>query len=288
MVGKALTKKLLERGDEIIVLTRKRSSVSSKVRFYHWDAGHAIEPEIFRDLDHIIHLAGAPVADKRWTKKRKKELVESRVGTAATLKKSLPADLKLKSFVSASGINYYGTLTTEHIFTESDPPGEDFLARLSVDWEAAADHFSGTADRVVKFRIPAVLSPEGGALPVIARPVRMGFGAVLGSGKQYFPWVHIDDLVSAMEYAIENPLHGAYNVVAVDQKELTIRLAEFFGKKIRLPHVPGFALQIILGKRASLVLNGSRASSEKLKLSGFSFDYPKLDFTTIYENYRDS
>ncbi|MEO7080836.1 MAG: DUF1731 domain-containing protein, partial [Flavobacteriales bacterium] len=167
----------------------------------------------------------------------------------------------------------------EHIFTESDPPAEDTVGKLTQAWEEAADAWAPHC-RVVKLRTSVVLAQEGGALPKLAKPARWGLSAPLGSGKQWMPWVHIEDLAHAYLHAIRNAeMQGAYNIVApedVQNQEFMRELAEVFHKPFFVPNVPGFAIHAVLGELSKLILEGSRASTAKLIASGFVFRHPKL------------
>lgn len=287
LIGKELVNHLINRGDEVVVLSRsEHQSNDPRVSYVTWDIeGERIDTKAYEGVDAIIHLAGAGVADKRWSEERKDVLYTSRVKSAQLILNHLPENHTIKTFISASGINFYGTITTDKIFTEDDPAGKDFLAELSLAWEAAANLFEKKAIRVVKLRTPMVLAKEGGALPTIAKPIKMLVGAPLGSGKQWVPWVTNKDLVRAYIHAIDHPLEGAYNVVAsehITNKELTKRIAKVLKKPLWLPKVPSFVMNLILGKeRAGIVLEGSRANSDKLRKTGFKFKMEELDMSEI-------
>ena len=231
-------------------------------------------------VDGIIHLAGAGIADKRWTSSRKKLIVNSRVQSAELLAREMRhSDGTFDFFITASGSNYYGTKTSDQIFKETDPAGDDFLAQCCVKWEGAA-FGPNPAQRSVAIRTAIVLSEKGGALEKIAAPIKYGLGAALGSGKQYTPWIHITDLVDIYVFAVENTkMSGAFNAVAdehLTQKELTHAIAAVHDRKIWLPNVPGFALRIALGELSNVLLKGSRLSNERIKQAGFQFSYSTI------------
>ncbi|UCA60883.1 TIGR01777 family oxidoreductase [Chryseobacterium rhizoplanae] len=279
LIAKELAKKI-ENEFEVRFLTRKKRQVNE----YEWDITKGtIDESAFENISHIIHLAGANISEKRWTAERKKELISSRVDSAALLRNTLrKKEIKLKSFISASGINFYGTITTEKIYSETDPPGHDFLSEVVVLWERAADHFKeqNLAERVVKVRTAVVLSEKDGALKKMLPPIKYGIGSALGSGKQYMPWIHIEDICSIYEFALKNTsFHGAYNAVSpqhTTNSELTQKIAEVLKKPLFMPNVPAFVLKILFGELANAILEGSRASSQKLQNAGFQFKFPDL------------
>lgn len=279
LVAKELLKKL-EKEYTVRFLTRKKKESNE----FEWDIHRGtIDEKAFEDVSHVIHLAGANISEKRWTDKRKKELISSRVDSAGLILKTLKKkNIKLKSFISASGINYYGTKTTEQIFTENDSPGNDFLSEVVVLWERAADDFKtqNIAERVVKVRTAIVLSEKDGALKKMLPTIKMGIGSPLGSGKQYMPWIHIKDICSIYEFALKNSeLDGAFNATSpqhTTNENLTKEMAEVLKKTLFMPNVPGFVLKLLFGELASALLEGSRASSEKIQKAGFQFEFPEL------------
>lgn len=279
LIAKELAKKIGNDYD-VRFLTRKKRQANE----YEWDLKKkTIDESALENVSHIIHLAGANISEKRWTAERKKELIASRVDSAALLRNTLrKKEIKLKSFISASGINFYGTLTTEKIYSENDPPGYDFLSEVVVLWERAADHFKeqNLAERVVKLRTAVVLSEKEGALKKMLPPIQYGIGSALGSGKQYMPWIHIEDICSIYEFALKNKtFHGAYNAVSpqhATNSELTKEIAEVLKKRLFMPNVPAFVLKLLFGELANAILEGSRASSEKIQNTGFQFKFPNL------------
>ncbi|MCX8523343.1 TIGR01777 family oxidoreductase [Chryseobacterium formosus] len=278
-IARTLSKKL-ENEYSIRFLTRKKEADNE----FEWDLENQIVDEnAFENVSHIIHLAGANISEKRWTDDRKKELISSRVDSAKlilnTLKKK---NLKLKSFISASGINYYGTKTTDKVFTENDASGNDFLSEVVVVWEQAADEFKveNIAERVVKIRTAVVLSKTEGALEKMMTPIKFGIGSPLGNGKQYMPWIHIEDICSIYQFALKNPeVEGSFNASApqhTTNENLTKLIAQVLKKPLFMPNVPAFILKLIFGELADALLEGSRASSEKIQKAGFEFKFPDL------------
>ncbi|GAA4166570.1 TIGR01777 family oxidoreductase [Chryseobacterium ginsenosidimutans] len=280
LVAKELSKKL-EKEFSVRFLTRKKKNANE----FEWDIkNQSIDEKAFENVSHIIHLAGANISEKRWTDERKKELISSRVDSANLILKTLRAkNMKLKSFISASGINYYGTKTTEKIFTEKDNPGNDFLSEVVVLWERAADDFKeqNVAERVVKIRTAVVLSEKDGALKKMIPTIKMGIGSPLGTGKQYMPWIHIKDICSIYKFALKNSdLDGAFNATSPEHttnENLTKKIAEVLKKPLFMPNVPSFVLKLLFGELASALLEGSRASSEKIQKAGVVFEFPDLE-----------
>ena len=280
MIAKELAKKI-GREYEIRFLTRKKEHDHE----YEWDIRKgSIDEVALENVSHIIHLAGANISEKRWTPERKRELISSRVDSAELLRTALRKHkIKLKSFISASGINFYGTETSEKIYTENDPPGNDFLSEVVVLWERAADDFKeqDLAERVVKIRTAVVLSEKDGALKKMVPPIQYYIGSPLGSGQQYMPWIHVEDICSVYELALKNStMDGAYNAVSpqhATNKDLTKKIAKVLGKRLFMPNVPGFVLKLIFGELATAILEGSRASSQKLQDAGFHFKFPELN-----------
>lgn len=280
LIGSHLTRLLLKEGFEVIHTSRVKNSKCG-VKVYLWDIKkNYLEEGALENVDHIIHLAGEPIVAEKWTDEQKARIIKSRSATPEfLLKKVEEKNCKLKSFISASGINYYGTETTDTIYKEEDPSGNDFVSECVVHWEKAADLFNDLC-RVVKFRLGMVLDKNEGALPQLASPIELGIGAPLGNGDQFIPWIHIDDVCRMFLFAIENEnISGVYNAVSqehITNKEFTKQIAKTIKKPLWLPNIPEFILKLILGKRSDLVLKGSRASSEKIVRSGFEFKFSSL------------
>ena len=280
LIGKYLIKRLKKNGHEVVILTRKKSE---KPNEFQWNPNeNFIEDAAFENIEAIIHLAGATIA-KRWTKEYKKELYSSRINAANLLKSyCVKHQTKLKSFISASGINYYGTFTSDEILTEDTSIKKlDFLAKLSADWEKSAFEFSEIAERVVCLRTAMVLAKEGGSFVPLKKLTDFNLASPVGKGKQWMNWIHIEDLAKMYVEAIENPHYkGNYNAVAdeiVTNKTFMKILAKKSHKFFLPIPVPEFILKLVLGEMSTIILEGSRASNEKIKSVGFTFKYSILN-----------
>jgi uncharacterized protein len=280
LVGSRLTELLLQKGHHVSHLGRSKRAGSAPS--FVWDVENkSIDPQALEGVDTIINLAGAGVADKRWTAQRKKEILESRTHSTQllfdTLKKQ---NHSVKTFVSASAIGYYGFGLHDEIFTEESNGGNDFLASVTKQWEEETNTITSLGLRVVKLRIGIVLSDKGGALVEMAKPIRLGAGSPLGTGKQYLSWIHLDDLCGMFIKAVENEkMEGTYNAVTnwATNADFTKAIAHILKKPLWLPPVPSFVMKIILGEMANLVVNGSKVSSEKIRKVGFQFKYEELE-----------
>lgn len=275
MVARALSEELVRNGYSVCFLTRHKRNENE----YEWDvAKRRIEVEALQGVRHIIHLAGAGVADKPWTSERKEVIRSSRVDSARLLLETLKAnDIRIATFISASAVGFYGTLTGESIFAENDKKGDDFLSDVCMEWEQAANDFSqeGVSERIVIMRNGIVLAPRGGALAKMVRPVRWFLGAPLGRGKQYMPWIHISDVCGIILHALQNPtVSGVYNVVApehVRNVEFMRAIGRAIGRPVFFPSIPKWVIRRVFGERASILLEGSRVSAEKIISSGYRF-----------------
>lgn len=281
LIGRALTDRLQEQGYEVSHLGR--SVKRSDVKTFVWDPDSGkMDENSLSDVDVIVHLAGAGIADKRWNDRRKREILSSRADTARMLVERLKSKSahRVTALISASGISYYGLESPERPFEETDPPADDFMARVTIAWENAVRDAEREGIRVVMVRTGMVLSREGGALSKLAMPVRFGVGAALGSGDQYMNWIHIDDLCSLYIRAIEDvSMSGPYNGVApqpVTNRAFTRMLAQVLRRPLWMPAVPGFAVRLMVGEVADVILNGGRISSSKLQNAGFDFRFPEL------------
>jgi len=278
LVGSHLSKKLKEKGYEVAILSRKKHG-DPDTRTYLWDPGkNKIEKEAIDKAGFIIHLAGANISDKRWTKKRKQEIVDSRVETAKLLfNKVSESKTRPKAFISSSAVNYYGTLTSDKIFSEDDPPSNDFMGQTCKKWEQSVMKFEDSGIRTVILRNGVVISPKGGAIKKMSVSVKLGLGSPVGSGKQYFPWIHIEDLCNIYIKAIEDSkMQGAYNAVAPDHiknRNVMKALADAFNRPFWAPNVPSFIIKILFGEMANILLKGSRISADKIKEAGYEFRF---------------
>lgn len=281
-IGKYLSQKLIENGFKVIWLTRSNKSING-IKTYLWDVKNQfLDEKAINSADYIINLAGENIGDKRWSSKRKKEIIESRVESNNLLFKKITEQNKnLKAFISASAVGYYGMVTTDKIYVENDLPASDFLGLVCNNWENSCNLFENKGIRTVKIRTGVVLNSGKGALSKMIFPIKMFIGSPLGSGKQFMPWIHIEDLCNIYLKAVtDEKMFGAYNAVApehISNKEFTQILAGMLKKPIILPNLPAFVLKIILGEMAKIVLEGSRISSKKIENLGFHFKYPTLN-----------
>ena len=276
LIGKALIPKLIDLGYDVNILSRSKKEIKN-VTVYTWDTNNGfIDEKALQGVDHIIHLAGAGIADKRWTDKRKKEIIDSRVDSANLIFSEInKRNIQLKSFISSSGISYYGAKTSSVIYTEKDEPGNDYLGKLCVDWENAALQFEALKTKVSIIRTGIVLSNNGGALPKMKTPIV----SPLASGKQFIPWIHIDDICSIYMEALKGNLKGIYNAAAPNHKtnrEFSKQLAKAFKKPFLSISIPRFLLKFILGEMEVLLTEGSRVSSQKLLDDSFNFKFKEV------------
>lgn len=292
LIGTALSRMLLEKGYAVTLLSRNsrkgKSSQSGQppIRKAHWDPEkQTIDAEAIRQADYIIHLAGAGVADKRWSKKRKKEIVESRTTSSALVIKALQEiPNKVQAVISVSGIGWYGpdpSIPNPVPFEETAPADEDFLGETCRLWENSIAPVTTMGKRLVILRAGIVLSREGGALSEFKKPVKMGIAAILGSGKQIVSWIHMEDLCRLFLQAIEHPdWSGVYNAVSprpVDNRTLTLELAGRLKGKYFVPvYIPSFLLKIVLGELCIEVLKSATVSAKKARIAGFQFLYPSI------------
>lgn len=291
LIGTALTKALIEKNYQVIILTRNsnRKSSDENISYASWNIhNQTIDEEAVQKADYIIHLAGANVAEKRWTKKRKKEIVDSRVLNGQLLVKTLKEiPNKIKAVVSASAIGYYGSdKNIPKPFVETDSPANDFLGTTVQQWEAAIQPVTELEKRLVIFRTGIVLSNEGGAYKEFKKPLQFGVATVLGNGKQVISWIHINDLIRIYIETIENEnWKGVYNAVApnpITNQQLIKTIAKERGKFFITVKVPTFILKIILGEMSIEVLKSATVSSEKIEKEGFQFLFPSIDEAIKY------
>ena len=296
-IGKALTKALLEKEYEVIILTRNIQDKelpgpyhTSRINYATWNIEkQTIDPDAITKADYIIHLAGAGVAEKRWTKKRKQEIINSRVDSGKLIVDSLKRiPNNVKAVISASAVGWYGPDPLSagegrgEAFEEDDPADETFPGTTCKQWEESIEPVTRLGKRLVLLRTGIVLSNEGGALVEFIKPLRFGVATILGSGKQIISWIHIDDLVRIYIAAIENStMKGVYNAVApqpVSNKELILQLAKIKRGRFFIPiHIPSFILKIGLGEMSIEVLKSARVSCSKIQVEGFTFLYPSLE-----------
>ena len=282
LVGRYLTSLLLSRGYNVSHLSRSGKSQLG-ITVFKWDPFNGfIDTDALIGVNYLVHLAGASIGEKRWTISRKKEITGSRIGSANFLFEKIKKNPgELKAFISASAIGYYGSVSSEKIYSETDPEGTDFLGSTCKLWEEAADQFNAIGLRTVKIRSGVVLEKTDSALSKLMMTGKFGFLVQTGNGKQYIPWIHIDDLTRLYLKAIEDPkMNGSYNAVApqhVTHKEFMTILGNVMKLPVLPVPVPAFLLKTFLGEMSDVILKGSRVSSEKTVNSGYVFIYPELE-----------
>jgi len=289
MIGARLTELLVEKGYEVIILTRnlKTSYALPGVSYARWDVERqTIDPAAIAKADHIIHLAGAGVADKRWSESRKQEILHSRTESSTLIVKALKENPnRVQSVISASAIGWYGPDTDKSRlegFSEEAPADGAFLGHTCRAWETSIEPVTALGKRLVKLRTGIVLSRQGGALVEFRKPLKAGIASILGDGNQVVSWIHVDDLCRMFLFAIEHvSLSGAYNAVAphpVSNKELTLALARQIRGSFYIPvYVPAFVLKIMLGEMSIEVLKSANVSAHKIQMAGFDFAYPTIE-----------
>lgn len=276
MIGQKITALLEQKGYQVAWLSRTTQQQKSFI----WDVEKGtIDSEAMEWSDAIIHLAGAGVADKRWTASRKSVILNSRVQSTRLLYEAIEkSTTKPNTFISASAVGYYGFDTKTQLMKEDDKPGVDYLAGVVQSWEKEVKKMEELNLRTVILRIGIVLAQEGGALPELLKPP---VAAPLGKGDQWMSWIAVDDLVNMFVFALEKTtLQGIYNAVGPNpatNQELTKTAANIQGKPYLGIGVPGFILKIVLGEMAAMVLGGNRVSSQKIQKAGFEFDYEALN-----------
>jgi uncharacterized protein len=281
-LGTPLVDRLVQDRHEIVVLSRSGGTGRLGARVVRWTPDGTAgtwAAEIDR-ADAVVNLAGESIAARRWTAAQKQRILDSRVlATRSLVKAILAAKAKPSALISGSAVGYYGALD-DRIVTEDQPPGTDFLARVGAAWEAEAQAAS-PASRIVLVRTGIVLERAGGALPKMLPPFWIGAGGPVGSGRQFWPWIHRQDWIDLVRFAIESPAaSGPLNATAptpVTNRDFATALGRALHRPAWLP-APGFALKLLLGEMAeSLLLSGQRAVPEKALRLGFTFTYPTLD-----------
>lgn len=288
LIGRHLTEALLNKGYQVSHLSRK-ASADKRITSYLWNVEKGmIDPACINGVEIIVHLAGSGIADKRWTAARKKNLIESRTKSISMIYDLLKTRPHQVTYVvSASGIGYYSDRGDE-LLTEDAPPAHDFFGECCIAWEEAVDEGQAIGLGTAKFRTGVVLTTKGGALPKLAKPIKLGVGAPLGNGKQWTSWIHLEDTIAMYLYAIDNNLQGVFNMAApepVTNREFTKAVARQLGRPLWLPPVPAFLLKLFLGEMAIAVLGSTRVSARKIEAAGFKFKFPTLPeaLREIYE-----
>ena len=272
LIGSALVGHLKSEGHTVQRLVRRAPVSPDEIQ---WDpiTGY-VDIEALRGVDAVIHLAGVGVGDKRWTKKFRAQILNSRLLGTETIAKAV-AEVKPQVFISASAIGWYGESGNRAV-VESDRSGEDFLAAVCREWEAAADLAVGV--RTVKLRTGVVLDPMGGALGRMLPLFRFGLGGKLGSGKQWWSWITLHDVIRAITFSLEHPIEGPVNLTSpnpVTNLEFTAALARAMHRPALFP-APAFALKLALGGFSSEILGSKKVMPQKLTDAGFEWDYPHV------------
>ncbi|MCX7854808.1 MAG: TIGR01777 family oxidoreductase [Anaerolineae bacterium] len=283
LIGRALAAELVAAGYEVVVLSRnpqRAHGLPTGVRIEAWD-GHTSQGwgHLADGADAIVNLAGENIAGGRWTAERKRRIRQSRLDAGQAVVEAVrAAKQKPAVVVQASGIGYYGPHGDEEV-AENFAPGEDFLGRLAVEWEASTAPVERLGVRRVVIRTGVVLSREGGALPRLVLPFRFFLGGPLGSGRQWVPWIHITDEARAIRFLLEKEdARGPYNLAAphpVTNRELARALGHVLRRPAWFP-VPAPALRLVLGEMSAVLLTGQRATPKRLLGEGFIFQFPEV------------
>lgn len=289
LIGSSLVPMLLENKHTVTIITRKIPTTSppTGVRYALWNIDkQTIDDEALKQADYIIHLAGAGVAEKRWTAARKQEIIDSRViGSRLIVKALEETPNHVKAVISASAIGWYGGDAVDksgHSFEETAPADAAFLGATCQAWEESIVPVVLLGKRLVMLRTGIVLSRDGGAYAEFIKPLKAGIAAILSNGNQVISWIHIHDICRMFLYAVENAsMNGVYNAVApnpVSNKELTLKLAKIKRGKLYIPvHVPSFILNIVMGEMSVEVLKSATVSSKKIQASGYQFTYANIE-----------
>ena len=282
-IGQRLTQLLQQQGYTVTYLSRNPKPAANGAQVYQWNVeASQLDPRAIETADHIIHLAGAGVADERWSDARKRVILDSRTQSTALLAEALRnTNHHVKSFSSSSAIGYYGSDTGDRPLRENSPAGTDFLAQVSRAWERSVEPIAAQGIRTVRIRTGVVLTMDGGALPKLAQPIRLGAGAPIGSGDQYISWIHIDDICRLFIEAMQNDgWTGVYNGVApgpVTNSDLTRLMAKVMGKPQILPNIPAFVIKLMFGELAITVLGGSYILNKRVaEETNFQYSFPDL------------
>ena len=281
LIGKHLTKKLLEKGHEVSLLSRKKRTTKG-VENFQWNIKKKeIDAAAFDGIDSVINLAGAGIVDRRWSKNYKQVILDSRTKSADLFHDELSKrKIQLESYISASAIGYYGDRKDELLSETTASNGKGFMVECCEKWEAAASQMKSTADRLVTLRIGIVLSTKGGALTKMLPSYAAFVGSYFGDGQQYYSWIHIDDMVDLIIYSLENKaINGIYNAVApnpVTNKTFAQAIGKALDKSALIVPAPTFTIRLAMGEMADVVLNSNRVSADKIIGSGFKFQFPEL------------
>jgi uncharacterized protein (TIGR01777 family) len=283
LIGRALTELCIQKQHQIHYLTTRKNKIeqSENYKGFYWNPTEGeIDEACFEGVEAIINLSGANIA-KRWTETYKQEVMNSRVDTANIIFKSLrkQKDHTIKHYISASGIAIYPSSLTEYYTEDTDAASNDFLGSVVKQWELHANQFKSLEIPVTILRTGLVLSEKGGVLVEMAKPVRFGVGAAMGSGKQWQSWIHIEDMARLYMHVLTEKITGIYNAVGPNpttNKLLTKEIASVLKKHFFLPNVPKFVMKLMLGEMSTLLFSSQQVSSEKIENTGFTFKFPEL------------
>lgn len=281
LLGGAITKELQKKGYRVRYLSRSKQD-NEGIESFKWDIDNSfIEEGAFDGVDTLIHLAGANIGELAWNEKNRKRILESRTKSTDLLCEKLGSlDDKPKQIVCASAVGYYMGQGGEKIFVESDEAGSGFPSEVTQKWEKATDQFRALGIPCAQMRIGIVLSTQGGALPQMMFPTRLLAGAPIGSGKQRMSWIHIEDVAGMFVFAMENQLDAVYNVAgsnSTSNADFMSHLRKAMGKINLAPPLPAFVLKIVMGERASLVLEDLAVSPSRIKEAGYKMRFDDLD-----------
>ncbi len=291
LVGRAISKELIQRKHEVAILSRSRHSKNPQIKSYAWDPkNRSIDLEAFENTEVIINLAGANIA-QRWTPQAKNEILRSRLDATRLLAEKLAEEQhQVHTFISASAVGYYPNSLTR-LFTEEDAPGNNFLSTVCQKWEQEAMQVEKLGIRTIRMRIGIVLDADEGALAKMAQPIKFALGAPLGSGKQWMPWIHREDLARMFAFVLEqkqiqSDVFNAVGSGSATNAQLNQALAKALGKPTFLPPVPAPILKLLLGEMAETVLASNKVSAEKITNLGFSHRFKELEaaLNALYPN----
>ena len=272
--------------DDVTLLTRSPEKAKQNLNHLNQNNLHYIQSldglSDLNDFDVVVNLAGEPIADKRWSAEQKERICNSRWHITEKLVELIHASSNPpKAFISGSAVGYYGNQSHQLIDESFSPIDKGFTHSVCSTWESIAQKAKSDNTRVCILRTGVVLGKDGGVLPMMLLPFKFALGSSLGDGKQYMPWIHLEDLCNIYVLALtDKQFSGAINAVApmhISHKDFTLTIASILNKKIFLPNTPAFLIKLIFGNRSNLILNGSRISSNKIIELGYTFKFPKLE-----------
>ncbi|MDN3493489.1 TIGR01777 family oxidoreductase [Winogradskyella bathintestinalis] len=282
LIGQKIVEQCHNKGINVHYLTTSKSKLKTEPNYkgFYWNPDtNDIDHNCFKNVSAIINMVGASISE-RWTEDYKKVILESRTKTAQLLQDTIRThNYEIDQVVSASAIGIYPTSLINYYEEDNTEISETFLGKVVHEWETAVDRFKVLGCKVAKIRIGLVLANDGGALPEIVKPIKLGVGAAFGSGKQWQSWIHVDDLASLFVYAVQHNFEGIYNGVApnpVSNNELTKAAANILNRPLILPNIPKFVMKLILGDMHILLYESQRVSSQKIETEGFNFEFVNL------------